>query len=709
MVVPLIAALSSCDDGREKSLLSKLRAAIGSETEPNPSAATATPIGNQARLRANIVPATEVDFYSFTASAGDRVYAATMTAASPLFSSTDSLLDVFGPDGTTLLETDDDDGALGGLASTVAGTPIPADGTYYARVSNFSTTAPITPYDFYFRRQNVPAIPEVEPNNTSATAQPFPATGFVDGSLSATTDIDVYSINLNAGDTIYVSVDGQPTRAGPFTQIRTGLGIFSNLFLVVNDTSGTSPPPSEAFFMTVQTTGQYFIFMDIGGGTAFGAYRLAATVFPRDQVGATCTTYTSADVPKVIPTGPGQVTSTINVPGAPVVADLTVSLGFTHTAPGDLDVQLTAPGGNTVDLFTDPPNPAAPIPPYDFTLDEAAGIPIGTFGPANNMVLQPESLYRLHWFNGQPAGGNWTLTMNDDLTANGGTLTAWSMRICEPAPAPTCASGLPQSPLVTFDFESGAAGFTHSGTLDSWALGTPTVAPITTCNGGTQCWKTNLTGTYSTSSTQDLVSPNIDLTTAIAPARLSWAMKYQMDSAAFDHAWVEIQNSDGTNPTRLWEYRDGDMIDTVGNPVVTVQMSAGWGTTTADVSAYVGRTVRLVFHLDSNTSVNRAGLAIDDVSVRHCPAVCGNSVIEAGEQCDNGAANGPGNCCTATCQLAGASTVCRPSANTCDLAESCTGTSAICPADAREPDGTTCNDSDSCTQTDTCSAGACVG
>ena len=28
-------------------------------------------------------------------------------------------------------------------------------------------------------------------------------------------------------------------------------------------------------------------------------------------------------------------------------------------------------------------------------------------------------------------------------------------------------------------------------------------------------------------------------------------MKYQMESASFDHAWVEIQNADGTNPTRV--------------------------------------------------------------------------------------------------------------------------------------------------------------
>jgi cysteine-rich repeat protein len=62
-------------------------------------------------------------------------------------------------------------------------------------------------------------------------------------------------------------------------------------------------------------------------------------------------------------------------------------------------------------------------------------------------------------------------------------------------------------------------------------------------------------------------------------------------------------------------------------------------------------------------------------------AICGNGVIEPGEQCDDGAANGTAtDCCSATCGFTASGTVCRAAAGTCDVAETCTGSSAACPA-----------------------------
>src|SRR3954468_14105098 len=146
LIIPLIAALSSCgEDG--SSLLSKLRGAIGSETEPNPDIARATPIGNQARLRGDIYPAGDVDFYSFTGTAGDRVYIATMTSGTPSLG--DTLVALLAADGTTVIETDDEDGSLSSTASSIAGRALPADGTYYIRVTGSTATTEVRPYDFY--------------------------------------------------------------------------------------------------------------------------------------------------------------------------------------------------------------------------------------------------------------------------------------------------------------------------------------------------------------------------------------------------------------------------------------------------------------------------------------------------------------------------------------------------------------------------------
>jgi len=58
------------------------------------------------------------------------------------------------------------------------------------------------------------------------------------------------------------------------------------------------------------------------------------------------------------------------------------------------------------------------------------------------------------------------------------------------------------------DFESSDAGFsTSAATPAPWQYGTPTAAPIATCNSGLSCWKTNLTGPYNASADQDLLSP----------------------------------------------------------------------------------------------------------------------------------------------------------------------------------------------------------
>jgi hypothetical protein len=61
------------------------------------------------------------------------------------------------------------------------------------------------------------------------------------------------------------------------------------------------------------------------------------------------------------------------------------------------------------------------------------------------------------------------------------------------------------------------------------------------------------------------------------------------------------------------------------------------------------------------------------VNDNDCPSICGNGIVEPGEDCETG------QCCTGTCTF-DVGTVCRPSSGPCDPAESCNGTSAACPA-----------------------------
>src|SRR4030095_4892059 len=88
------------------------------ETEPNGSAATATPIalvGGKALVQENLFPNGDIDYYSFTGNAGDRVYAAVTTSLSA-GSSTDSQVTLYATDGVTPIEFDDDNGSFAGLS-----------------------------------------------------------------------------------------------------------------------------------------------------------------------------------------------------------------------------------------------------------------------------------------------------------------------------------------------------------------------------------------------------------------------------------------------------------------------------------------------------------------------------------------------------------------------------------------------------------------
>src|SRR5947208_1688132 len=92
-----------------------------------------------------------------------------------------------------------------------------------------------------------------------------------------------------------------------------------------------------------------------------------------------------------------------------------------------------------------------------------------------------------------------------------------------------------------------------------------------------------------------------------------------------------------------------------------------------------------------------------DVATYQADSNCGNGTIDAGEDCDQGASNGTaGSCCSAACRFVTSGTICRAAANECDVAESCTGSSATCPGDTVKAAGTACTDDGNPCTTDLC-------
>jgi len=72
-------------------------------------------------------------------------------------------------------------------------------------------------------------------------------------------------------------------------------------------------------------------------------------------------------------------------------------------------------------------------------------------------------------------------------------------------------------------------------------------------------------------------------------------------------------------------------------------------------------------------------------------ANCGNGVVDAGEQCDDGN-RVDGDCCSSFCRIEPAGTTCRPAAGACDVAEVCNGTTDNCPADGFKAATTECRE-----------------
>jgi cysteine-rich repeat protein len=87
-----------------------------------------------------------------------------------------------------------------------------------------------------------------------------------------------------------------------------------------------------------------------------------------------------------------------------------------------------------------------------------------------------------------------------------------------------------------------------------------------------------------------------------------------------------------------------------------------------------------VVNPDNGLSFTRSDVAAALVSI--APAVCGNSIVESGETCDDGN-TADGDCCSAACQLEPSGSVCRAAAGACDLEETCNGVDDQCPADAK--------------------------
>ena len=266
--------------------------AFDTEVEPNDAPNTPTAVffyGGVAVIAGEINGAGDVDYFRIFPPGPARVWLQTDTGGQPKPGATsrDTVMDLYGVDGTTLIENDDDDGTGSGgdgtqetgLASSIAGRAI-GPNAVYIRVRAFNASGVIRPYRLLVLLTESAGSPESESNNTAATADVLtPPLALVTGAIGVAGDADYYAMSLTKGSVFVVSADADTDRDGNGTDLIVELrNPADQLIQSINssDTGSLESPASEAGNYTIPADGTYYVRVRHADPAGTGGYHLAA-------------------------------------------------------------------------------------------------------------------------------------------------------------------------------------------------------------------------------------------------------------------------------------------------------------------------------------------------------------------------------------------------------------------------------------------------
>ncbi|HTG45543.1 MAG TPA: pre-peptidase C-terminal domain-containing protein, partial [Verrucomicrobiae bacterium] len=274
------------------------------EVEPNNTPAAATPLdlsGGYVATVGSISILGDVDYYSFSASAGSKVWLLVDTGGD--VEGADSFVTLLGANGSTVIEEDDDDGSGNGcdgteesnLASAIAGRTLPSGGTFYVRVNEFGDDNFLSSYRLVIVISPGTAASENEPNESPDSATPIvttdQTTGLLGGTINFVGDKDVFSVFCHGGETLFIAADGDPERDGLGMDLILDLiSVDRTTELYTANSSISEGNAAEAFCYTVPATGTYYVRVQNGeGGT--GAYMLMVASRPSGSLQFSASTY----------------------------------------------------------------------------------------------------------------------------------------------------------------------------------------------------------------------------------------------------------------------------------------------------------------------------------------------------------------------------------------------------------------------------------
>ena len=156
---------------------------------------------------------------------------------------------------------------------------------------------------------------------------------------------------------------------------------------------------------------------DTGGGTAGGETEGNSVVVAHTGL--------SKPLP---PTGSsGTLTMVSDAVVSGTIADVNVSIDLDHTCTKDLSAVLESPSGTSVILFDLGVLPVCSSDLQNTQLDDEAYVSITRGSSPFTGSHQPTG--SLANFDGEDAGGVWTLSITDDTIGDVGTLNSWSIEL----------------------------------------------------------------------------------------------------------------------------------------------------------------------------------------------------------------------------------------------------------------------------------------
>jgi subtilisin-like proprotein convertase family protein len=223
--------------------------------------------------------------------------------------------------------------------------------------------------------------------------------------------------NSGADLDLYVSTKPSLTNLNPVAieQSLKSLNQGGNEFIYLSNSS-----PNEVYYIGVKSEDQQ--------AADFGFYSVAQQApFSSVNLQTGDVTYYGTPIPVAIPDGsfdfPGQVTVLVAFQGSYNVRKVSVTLGIAHPNPGDLVATLTHPPSAVSVFLSNHTGVTNFTTLYDDMPENPAAIVSSSDGPGS-----------LRDFVGQPAAGEWQLSVVDNALGVSGTVTAFSVTVSPQPP-----------------------------------------------------------------------------------------------------------------------------------------------------------------------------------------------------------------------------------------------------------------------------------